>query len=507
MRKSLYALPFTFYALAMAENRLEEIREGRLAKRKALLDAGRVPYPSEVRRTHTVAEALEQFSNLLQTKQDVTLVGRLRGIRRHGGLMFLDLHDESGGMQLQITRDTIGEERFEEASNILDIGDWVEAAGDPIESKRGIATIQLSSITIVSKAILPLPDEWYGLKDHELRYRQRELDLLLNKKSRETLAVRSKVLQLLRQYFIENGYLEVETPTLQPVAGGAAAKPFVTHHNALDMPLYLRVAAELYLKRLLVSGYEKVFEIGYRFRNEGISRQHNPEFTMLESQWAYADYEDYMDFTEKILHFLVTEIAGSEVITWQGDEISFALPFERKRYVDLVSERLGVNILENKDPQTYIDIFEKEGLALPETTHYGKLVDELYKELIRPTLQQPTLLYDYPIEMAPLAKANATDPRVAEKFQLLVHGQELVNAYTELNDPVIQRHIFEEQQAAHEAGDDEAHAVDKAYLNAMEYGMPPNAGWGLGVDRLIMFLTDSANIRDTITFPLLRLED
>lgn len=490
----------------MANDRLEEIRENRLEKRKALLDAKLVPYPSEVRRTHTVAEALGQFNALLQTKQDITLLGRLRGIRRHGGLMFLDLHDESGGIQLQITRDTIGDERFDQASNSLDIGDWVEAAGDPIESKRGIATVQVSSITIVSKAIRPLPDEWYGLKDHETRYRQREVDLLLNEHTRDVFKTRSKIITWIRNYLSTDGFIEVETPILQPIAGGATAKPFTTHHNALDIDLYLRIAPELYLKRLLVGGYEKVFEIGKNFRNEGISRQHNPEFTMLEFYWAYADYEDLMDLTNTILPKLVQDITGDTAIEWQEQRLTFDSPVPRKRYVDVVSEFVGFNILEEKDPEAYIAIFERENLELPETKTYAKLVDELYKEKIRPTIIQPTILYDYPAEMIPLAKQSASDPRIAEMFQLLVAGVEIVKAYTELNDPVVQRERFMEQQQAREAGDEEAQPLDEAYLRALEYGMPPAGGYGLGIDRLVMLLTNSANLRDTVLFPLLKPE-
>lgn len=489
----------------MAEERLEEIRQARLNKRQDLLDAGRVPYPAEVRRTHTIQQILADFAKLQEDTALVTTLGRVVRVRKHGGVVFMDMADSSGTLQLQLNKDTVDETLFARL-DFLDAGDYLEVTGVPITTQRGVQTLQLSEFHIVSKSIRPLPDAWYGLKDHETRYRQREIDLLMNKEVNAVFKTRSRIMQLLRQYFTEQGYIEVETPVLQPIAGGAAARPFATHHNALDMPLYLRVAAELYLKRLLVGGYEKVFELGQRFRNEGISRQHNPEFTMLESQWAYADYEDYMEFTENIFEFLVQEITGANVVTWQGTELSFQKPFKRERYVDLVSEKLDIDILSVKEPEAYIALFHKHKLNVPDTTTYAKLVDELYKELIRPTLVQPTLLYDYPEEMAPLAKQNATDPRIAEKFQLLIHGNELVNAYTELNDPVRQRLLFEQQHKEHEAGNEEAHAIDEQYLSAMEYGMPPNAGWGLGVDRLIMLLTDSPNIRDTILFPHLKPE-
>lgn len=490
----------------MAQERLEEIRQVRLKKRQALIDAGLPPYPAEVRRTHDINTINRDFEALEKAQSAVITAGRISGLRRHGGLVFIDLKDASATIQLQITRDQVGEEVFA-AADVLDHGDWIQVTGTIIRTQRGVKTIQLSEFHMLSKSIRPLPDSWSGLKDHETRYRHREADLWLNDEVRAVFIVRSRIIQWLRQYFVTQGYTEVETPVLQPLAGGAAAKPFTTHHNALDMPLYLRIATELYLKRLLVGGFEKVFEIERRFRNEGLDRQHNPEFTMLESQWAYADYEDLMDFTENIFEALMKEIKENTTIEWQGVSLSFAKPFKRLRYVDIVSEKLGVNILSDTNPETYISILKKKKLPIPEIKTYAKLVDELYKELIRPTLIQPTILYDYPIQMAPLAKANLTDPRIAEKFQLIVHGLELVNAYTELNDPVEQRNVMETQQQSRTAGDHEAQAIDEEYLQAMEYGMPPNAGWGLGIDRLTMLLTNQASIRDTITFPLLKPED
>lgn len=489
----------------MAEERLQEIRAKRLDKRAVLLAQQVAPYPSEVRRTHTLKQLTEQFEVLQKEGTPVVVAGRVTSLRRHGGVVFADLRDAEGEFQVQLSRDTLGEDLFNRLEYV-DSGDWLQMAGKIILTQRGVKTLAAAEFSFLSKSIRPLPEEWFGLKDHETRYRQRELDLVLNPEVRRTFATRARAVQWLRTYMTENGYMEVETPVLQPIAGGAAARPFSTHHNAQDMTLYLRIAAELYLKRLLVGGYEKVFEIGSRFRNEGMDRQHNPEFSMLESQWAYADYEDLMDFTEDILEKLVTTLLSSTSVTWQGETLSFARPFKRERYVNLVSKRLGVDILTEKNPAAYIEIFKKEKLALPQIQTYAKLVDELYKELIRPNLVQPTLLYDYPAEMVPLAKRNLTDPRVAEKFQLLVHGLELVNAYTELNDPVLQRDIFLEQAEAEKAGDLEAQRIDETYLRAMEYGMPPNAGWGLGVDRLVMLLTDSPSLRDTILFPLLRPE-
>lgn len=489
----------------MAQERLEEIRNARLARRQALLDAGKIPYPAEAHRTHTIAETLNNFETLEKDQTAVIVAGRLMGVRTHGSIMFADIHDQSGGLQLQLRAENMPEEEFKQAAE-FDVGDWVQVTGKMSTTKRGVQSLDVVEVTMLAKAIRPLPDAWYGLKDQETRYREREVDLLLNTAAREVILKRSAIIHALREYFNTHGYLEVETPILQATVGGAAARPFATHHNTLDIPLQLRIAAELHLKRLLVSGVEKVFEIERRFRNEGISRQHNPEFTMLESQWAFADYEDVMDFTDDLFSTIAKEITGNTTVTWQGVELSFASPMPRKRYVDLVSETVGFDILEEKNPDAYIEVFKKHNLIIPEAPTYPKLVDELYKELIRPNIIQPTHLYDYPVEMVPLAKPKASDPRIAEKTQLVVHGLEVTNCYTELNDPVMQQAFFEDQRRRREAGDEEAHEADDEYVRAMEYGMPPNVGFGLGVDRFVMLLTDSPSIRDVILFPLLKPE-
>jgi lysyl-tRNA synthetase class 2 len=489
----------------MAFERLQEIRAARLAKRQEALAAGLVPYPSEAIRTHTVAQARETFSALQESARPVVVVGRVTAIRGHGGVAFWDVRDATGTLQAQVSKDEVPPDIFAQAE-WLDVGDFVQLSGKLIKTKRGVESLQVAEWHFLAKSIRPLPSSWYGLKDHEARFRQRELDLLLNEQGLKTLRTRSSIIMWLRHYFTELGYLEIETPVLQPIPGGAAARPFTTHHNALDMPLYLRISAELYLKRLLVAGVEKVFEIERRFRNEGVDRQHNPEFTMLESQWAYADYEDLMDFTEVTLEKMTTDLLGTTNFTWQGQELSLARPFARERYIDLVGKRLRVDILVEKDPAVYVDIFRREQLALPATTTYYHLVDELYKELVRPHISQPTILFDYPVEMAPLAKRSQTDPRIAEKFQLVAAGMELNNCYTELNDPVLQRELFVEQQTQRDAGNEEAQGFDEAYLRALEYGVPPNAGWSLGIDRFVMLLTDSPSVRDTIAFPLLKPE-
>ncbi|MBI3251370.1 MAG: lysine--tRNA ligase [Candidatus Andersenbacteria bacterium] len=502
---------FTLFALRltltfMAEERLEEIRAARIQKRKALLEAGISAYPSEARRTHALQEIVDGFENLQHEGAALTVIGRVLSVRAHGGLAFLDIGDASGKLQLQLSKDTVPPEVFQLLQQRLDAGDFIEASGGLTLTKRGVKTLDVKVFHIISKSIRPLPDSWYGLKDHETRYRQREVDLALDEKVRIVFLKRSIITNSIRQYLARAGFMEVETPMLQPIAGGTLAKPFVTHHNALNSDLFLRIAPELYLKRLIVGGYEKVFEIGRNFRNEGIDKHHNPEFTMLEFYEAYADYEDLMVRCEEMLRDTVKTTCGSELFLWQGQEFSFAAPFARRRYIDIVSEKIGIDILHEKDPAAYETVFVREGLAIPAVKTYAKMVDELYKELIRPGLRQPTILYDYPVEMVPLAKTSLPDPRVAEMFQLVVAGTELVKAYTELNDPMEQRARFEEQQSQRESGDEEAHAVDESYLRAMEYGMPPVAGLGLGIDRLTMLLTDCPNLRDTILFPLLKPE-
>lgn len=489
----------------MAEERLDEIRKIRLEKRQSLIDDGREPYPAEARRSHTTAEAMSAFKKLVKDKTPVTLAGRIMSIRSHGSVVFMDLEDETGRLQLQFTKDGLAEDVFNRIDKV-DAGDFIQAVGEAILTAREVETLLVDEFHLLSKSIRPLPSTWFGLKDTEKRYRQREIDLLLNKKGRDVLVLRGKILSWLRAELIKDGYLEVETPILQQIAGGAAARPFKTHHNTLDTELYLRVAPELYLKRLLVSGFEKVFEMGRCFRNEGVDREHNPEFTMCELYWAYADYEDLMDFTEKLLNKLVRELTGKEEVMCGEKTISFAMPWKRVRYIDLMNEELGLDILEEKDEGKYEEIMKERGLKIPTVRTYAKMVDELYKEVVRPNIIQPTILYDYPTELAPLAKQNATDKRVAEKFQLLMKGTELINAYTEQNDPVEQENKFRGQQEDRKQGDDEVGDIDEDYIRALEYGMPPAAGWGLGVDRLVAVLSDVHNVRETIAFPLLRPE-
>lgn len=490
----------------MAEKRLQEIRKARLKKRQALIDNGKDPYPAEARRTHTTAQVIDNFEQLKADTHPIMIVGRIIALRQHGGVTFLDISDAYGKMQLQMTIDDIGAEQYKQVNNI-DIGDFLQVAGKAINTQRGVKTLSVEQWSWLSKSIRPLPDKWHGLKDAEKRYRRRELDLLLNDEARIPIIIKSETIDWIRKYLKKQGFLEVETPILQPLAGGAAAQPFVTHHNSLDTDLYLRVAPELYLKRLLVGGLEKVFELGRNFRNEGMDREHNPEFTMCEFYWAYADYEDLMEFSEKMIFEMVKSITGKSKITYREQELEFAPGWQRVRYVDLMKEHFQIDILEQKNPSDYLPIFQKHGLEIPSVKTYAKLVDELYKEKIRPKLIQPTLLYDYPVELMPLAKTKAQDRRIAEVLQVVVAGTELVKAYSELNDPIEQRTRFESQQKDRDQGDIEAATIDEDYLQTMEYGMPPAAGWGMGIDRMTSILADTPSIRDTIAFPLLRPDD
>ena len=489
----------------MAEERLDEIRQIRLKKRQSLIDDGREPYPAEARRSHTVSEALGSFQKLIKDKTPVTVAGRLMSIRSHGSVVFMDIADETGLLQLQFAKDGVAEEIFKRIESV-DSGDFIQAAGVCIKTERGVETLLVDEFHLLSKSIRPLPGTWFGLKDSEKRYRQREMDLLINKQGRDVLVLRGKILSWLRIELSKEGYLEVETPILQQIAGGALARPFKTHHHALDRDLFLRIAPELYLKRLLVAGFEKVFDMGRCFRNEGVDREHNPEFTMCELYWAYADYEDLMDFTEQLITGLVREMKEGEEVECGKETLSFAMPWKRIRFIDVMNEELGVDILEEKSVNKYVEIMKKKGLEIPTIRTYAKMIDELYKEIVRPKIIQPTMLFDYPTELAPLAKQKTTDKRVAEKFQVLIKGTEVINAYTEQNDPVEQRNKFEGQQADRKKGDDEVGDIDEDYIRALEHGMPPAAGWGLGVDRLVAVLGDVHNVRDTIAFPLLRPE-
>lgn len=445
------------------------------------------------------------ITNIRDNKNNpVSTSGRLTALRGHGGLMFADLVDETGKIQLAFKKNTLLEQF--NILNFLDIGDFIFVSGELFTTQAGELTIEVKTLKLLTKSLRPLPSNWYGFSDIEERYRQRYVDLLVNPEVKNVFEIRSKVTKLLRQKLDEAGFLEVETPVLQPLYGGATAKPFVTHHNTLDMDLYLRVSDELYLKKLIVGGFEKVYEIGKDFRNEGIDRQHNPEFTMCEFYWAYANIEDLMKFTEKILSEIIHEIVGSYRIAYQDTEYDFSPPWTRITYRDLLLKDCGVDIdVYDTETKLLLEIKNKNiKLDMDGVVGYGALLDTLYKTVSRPKIVGPLFITDYPMEILPLAKKKATNPKMVGSFQLLVGSFEWIKAYDELNDPIDQRKRWEEEMVLAGKGLEEYQMVDEDYLRALEYGMPPTAGWGLGIDRFVAFLTNQHGLKDTILFPTMR---
>ncbi|MDO8425004.1 MAG: lysine--tRNA ligase [bacterium] len=476
-------------------------RTDRLRRLAELRAAGVQAYPARTRRTHTTAQVRASFGALAEQASVVVLAGRIRAIREHGKSMFVVLEDGHGTLQAYVKRDAVGEEAFAVAG-LLDVGDFIEAEGTCFTTKTGEETLDVRRIAVLTKALRPLPEKFHGLTDTELRYRHRELDCIANPSVRGFFERRAAIVRACRVYLLERGYLEVETPILQPIPGGANARPFVTHHHALDQDFYLRIAPELYLKRLIVGGFERVFEVARCFRNEGIDRTHNPEFTQIELYEAYADYESYMRLVEGIF-LAIGEALHVDTVRIGDQDVRIAPPFPRVAFRDVVLEYSGVDIATASDDDLR-DALTRKG-EHPETAwSRGKLMDELYKATARPQLVQPTFLVNHPVELSPLAKRHVDDPSVVERFQLVIAGAEVVNAFSELNDPLDQRERFEAQQRALEGGDAEAMRVDEDFLQALETGMPPTAGAGIGIDRLTMLLTGAANLKEVIAFPALR---
>lgn len=474
----------------------------RREKLARLRQAGRDPF-SRTRfvRTHLADDLHRDFGALEGTK--VRAAGRLVARRRHGKATFADLQDGSGRVQVLFRLDDMGKEKYAEAGD-MDLGDIVGVAGTLIRTQAGEVTIQADDVTLLAKALRPLPEKWHGLQDVEIRYRQRYLDLLTSERSRWVFEVRSKVIASLRRLFDARGYQEVETPVLTPQYGGALARPFVTHHNALDRDFYLRIATELYLKRLIIGGVEKVYEIGRVFRNEGMSTQHNPEYTLLESYEAYADYRAIMEMTEQMICQAAQDALGTTTITYQGRTADLTPPWRRVRLVEAVAEQTGLTAPDLESEEAAREASRRLGLPAGPELHLSTMVNNIFESSVQPTLVQPTFIMDYPTLISPLAKARADDPHLTERFEGFVCGMEVANAFTELNDPDEQRRRFEQQARARAAGDLEAHPMDEDFLRALEYGMPPTGGLGVGIDRLVMLLTDSPSIRDVVLFPLMR---
>jgi lysyl-tRNA synthetase class 2 len=484
----------------------EIVRTEKLGK---LRDAGVDPYPAETGRTATCGQAAAHFDEWSAAGKAITVAGRLKAVRAHGGAAFADLVDETEKLQLHVKSDVIGAEAFERFATFIDHADFIEAEGTLFLTKRGEKTLEVKSWRLLSKALLPLPEKWHGLSDVEIRYRKRYLDLIANEESRRIFRTRSLIVRTIREHLDARGFMEVETPILQTIAGGASARPFKTHHNALDIDLYLRVAPELYLKRLIVGGFEKVYEIARCFRNEGISFQHNPEFTQVEFYWAYATYEDLMKLTEELVSDLVKKTTGGKTtIERDGVSLDFTAPYPRRKFYDLVKERTGIDLEDADDEKKLTKAIKakKLKLDLEKVVGYGELVDTLYKEYVRPSIVQPTFVIDYPAEMIPLAKRKADDPRKIATMQLLVQGMELTKAYNELNDPLDQEARFKEEEMRKGKGAEEAMATDADFVEALKHGMPPTAGFGMGIDRLTALLTGSHSIKEVILFPTLKPE-
>ncbi len=489
----------------MEDNDLLKVRLEKIAALKA---AGVDLYPNDTRPQNTTAEILARFGetdaeSLAQISENLSIAGRLMAVRNFGKAAFIKIQDRKGQMQCYIAKNILSEQDFALFKR-LDIGDIVYVIGKLFRTKTNELTIEAEGLRLMAKSIHPLPEKWHGLTDIETRYRQRHLDLISNPAVKEIFIRRSLIIKLIRQFMDQNDFLEVETPMMQPRAGGAVARPFKTHHNALDQDFYLRIAPELYLKRLVTGGLERVYEINRNFRNEGISTFHNPEFTMMEFYWSYATYEDLMTFTEELFAFIAKNVFGDLKFSYQGTEIDLTPPWRRLSVKDALLEIAGMTPDDITDHTRAIAFARNLGCDVKETDPLGKILMAVFDELVEKKLVQPTFVTHYPVAVSPLSRRSNTDPDIVDRFELYISGREIANAFSELNDPADQRDRFMAQLKEREAGDDEAHEMDEDYIRTLEYGMPPTAGEGIGIDRLIMLFTDSASIRDVILFPHLR---
>lgn len=480
-------------------------RLARLEKLKEIRGQKVNPYPSSAKRSHLVSQVLENFEKFSAAKKMISLVGRLKSVRLHGGSAFANIEDESGVIQLFFREDHFGAKPYRFFKELIDIGDFVRVKGTLFTTKTGEKTLEVEALKLLTKTLAPSPEKWHGLSDVEIRYRQRYLDLIANPSVREIFKKRSLIVKAIRDFLEKDGFMEVETPILQPIPGGATARPFITHHNALDSDFYLRIAPELYLKRLIVGGFEGVYEIARCFRNEGIDWSHNPEFTQIELYRAYADYNDLMKMMEKFFVYLMKKINGGEMKTvYEKNTVDFMPPYERITFRDILMKLGNCDIEQYPDRESMAKKARELGLEVLPSDDRGKIMDEIFKKIVRPKIVNPIFVINHPIELSPLAKKVPEDSRYVERFQLLVGGMELVNAFSELNDPQDQRERFVAQQQMREAGDVEAMRIDEDFITALEHGMPPTAGLGMGIDRLTALLTNSHNIKEVILFPTLK---
>lgn len=491
--------------------RLTELNEHMRVRREKLesfYEAGIDPFGGKFDRTHVAQELHDLYGEytkeqLAEEEISTTVAGRIMTKRGKGKVGFTHIQDGSGQIQLYVRKDDVGEDAYEIFKKI-DIGDIVGVSGVVFKTNVGELSIHVKEFTLLSKSLRPLPEKYHGLQDIELRYRKRYLDLIMNQDSRNTFITRSKIIQSMRRYLNDLGFLEVETPMLHSIPGGANARPFETHHNALDIPLYMRIAIELHLKRLIVGGFEKVYEIGRVFRNEGISTRHNPEFTMIELYQAYADYKDIMELTENLVAHIAKDVLGKTTIEYDEHEINLEPKWTRLHMVDAIKEHTGVDFWQDISDEEARKLAKEHGVEITENMQFGHIVNEFFEQKVEETLIQPTFIYGHPVEISPLAKKNDKDPRFTDRFELFIVGREHANAFSELNDPIDQRARFEAQLKERELGNDEAHLMDEDFLEALEYGMPPTGGLGIGIDRLVMLLTNSPSIRDVLLFPQMR---
>jgi len=492
----------------MSQEELNDQLQVRRDKMNAMREKGLDPFGKRYDRSHNIKELVEQYAELekedIEAKNvSVTLAGRIMTKRGKGKAGFANIQDLTGQIQVYVRVDAIGAEAYE-VFDSSDLGDIIGVQGTLFKTKVGELSVKVQEFEFLTKALRPLPDKFHGLKDVEQRYRQRYLDLIMSQESRSTFITRSKIIQSMRRYLDDHGYLEVETPMMHSIAGGASARPFITHHNALDMELYMRIAIELHLKRLIVGGLEKVYEIGRVFRNEGVSTRHNPEFTMIELYEAYADYQDIMSLTENLIAHIAKEVLGTTTVQYGEYEVNLEPEWKRLHMVDAIKEFTGVDFWKQMSVEEARALAKEHGVEITEHMLYGHIVNEFFEQKVEEKLIQPTFIYGHPVEISPLAKKNEEDPRFTDRFELFIVAREHANAFTELNDPIDQRERFEAQLKEREQGNDEAHEMDEDFVEALEYGMPPTGGLGIGIDRIVMLLTNSPSIRDVLLFPLMR---
>ena len=488
---------------ALTEVEINEQMQNRIDKMHKIEEHGWRPFGRRFEWTHRSADVKEQFEALAETEAEVKMAGRVMAIRGHGKTCFMDMQDKTGRMQLYVRKDVLGEEDYS-LVKMMDIGDTIGVTGIPFRTHMGEISIKVIKMEMLSKSLRPLPEKWHGLKDIETRYRQRYVDLIVNPEVRDTFVKRSQIIRSVREVLDSHDFLEVETPILNTIAGGAAARPFISYHNALDMQVYMRIAPELYLKRLIVGGMDRVYELGRVFRNEGIDNRHNPEFTSVEIYQAFADYRDMMDLTEEVVVKTAMKVLGTTKITYEGVEIELASPWKRMSMIDAVKEYSGKDFTNVTDLEEASAMAKELNVPVEPSFGIGKIINACFEEYVEDQLIQPTFITGHPKEISPLAKSNPDNPEITDRFEAYIYGREICNGFTELNDPLDQRERFLKQVEERANGDEEANMMDEDFVNALEYGLPPTGGLGIGIDRLVMFLTDSSTIRDVLFFPTMK---